>query len=145
MKMARSPKAVLETSLYVSDLERAIAFYQDVLGLQKIDEFPGGRGAAFQVGGGPSVLLLFDAALTLRGGMFPAHGTTGAGHVALRVEADETDAWRKRLKEHGVTIERELVFRDNAPSLYFRDPDNNSIELAVATIWPFETSQVERR
>jgi catechol 2,3-dioxygenase-like lactoylglutathione lyase family enzyme len=145
MKMAPSPKGVLETSLYVSDLARAMAFYQGVLGLQKIDEFPGGRGAAFQVGAGPSVLLLFDAALTLMGGMFPAHGTTGAGHVALRVEPDEMDAWRRRLRQHGVTIEKELTFRNSPPSLYFRDPDNNSIELAVAAIWPFEHSQAERR
>ena len=143
--MALSPKAILETSLYVSDLARAIAFYRDVLGLRKIDDFPGGRGAAFQVGSGPSVLLLFRAEITLHGGTFPPHGTTGAGHVALRVEADEMDDWRKRLREHGVAIERELAFGDSPPSLYFRDPDDNSIELAVAAIWPFETSQTERR
>jgi catechol 2,3-dioxygenase-like lactoylglutathione lyase family enzyme len=142
--MAPSPKAVLESSLYVSDLTRAIAFYQDVLGLRKMDEFPGGRGAAFQVGAGPSVLLLFDAELTLKGGLFPLHGASGPGHVALRVEADEMDSWRKRLQEHGVTIERELTFRNSPPSLYFRDPDNNSIELAVATIWPLENSEAER-
>jgi catechol 2,3-dioxygenase-like lactoylglutathione lyase family enzyme len=138
--MALSPKAILESSLYVSDLPRAIAFYQDVLGLRKMDDFPGGRGAAFQVGSGPSVLLLFRADMTLQGGTFPSHGTTGAGHVAFVVGADEMDAWRTRLREHGVPIERELTFRDSPPSLYFRDPDDNSIELAVATIWPFSST-----
>ncbi|MDE3108773.1 MAG: VOC family protein, partial [Acidobacteriota bacterium] len=34
--MALSPKAVLETSLYVTDLERAVQFYEGVLGLRKI-------------------------------------------------------------------------------------------------------------
>lgn len=138
--MALSPKAILETSLYVSDLAGAIAFYRDVLGLRKMDDFPGGRGAAFQVGTGPSVLLLFRADITLQGGTFPPHGTTGAGHVAFMVGADEMDDWRKRLREHGVAIERELAFGENPPSLYFRDPDDNSIELAVAAIWPFQNS-----
>jgi catechol 2,3-dioxygenase-like lactoylglutathione lyase family enzyme len=32
----------------VSDLGCAIKFYEDVLGLHRIDEFPGGRGAALR-------------------------------------------------------------------------------------------------
>ena len=42
--MLDAPKAILETSLYVTDVERAIAFYQDVLGLRRIDDgyFAGG-------------------------------------------------------------------------------------------------------
>lgn len=138
--MALSPNAVLETSLYVTDLERAVAFYERVLGLRKIDDgyFPGGRGAALQVGTGPSVLLLFCAEVTRRGGELPAHGTTGAGHVAFRVEPKDLDPWRKRLQELGVRIEKEISFGNNPSSIYFRDPDGNSLELAVATIWRFE-------
>jgi catechol 2,3-dioxygenase-like lactoylglutathione lyase family enzyme len=132
-----SPHAVLETSLYVSDLARALAFYENVLGLKKIDVFPANRGAALQVGAGPSVLLLFCAALTRTGGTFPEHGTEGHGHVAFRIEQEELEAWRSRLRQHSVPIERELVFRGNPPSLYFRDPDGNSLELSVAAIWPF--------
>jgi catechol 2,3-dioxygenase-like lactoylglutathione lyase family enzyme len=132
-----SPKAVLETSLYVSDIDRALAFYQDVLGLRKIDEgyFAGGRGAALQVGSGPSVLLLFRADITRRGGELPAHGATGAGHAAFRVEPGELPAWRRRLREKGVAIEKEFAFGDHPPSVYFRDPDGNSLELAVSSIW----------
>jgi catechol 2,3-dioxygenase-like lactoylglutathione lyase family enzyme len=128
---------VLETSLYISDLDRAVKFYRDVLGLRLIADkyFEGGRGAALQVGAGPSVLLLFRADLTLQGGMLLAHGTTGAGHVAFRIEASEIAAWRERLRAHGVTIEQEFAFGDNPPSIYFRDPDGNVLELAVKTIW----------
>jgi catechol 2,3-dioxygenase-like lactoylglutathione lyase family enzyme len=133
--MLRSPHGVLETSLYVSDLDRATAFYQNVLGLRKIDDFPGGRGAALQVGSGPSVLLLFRADITRAGGTFPPHGTSGAGHVAFRVEASEISAWRERLRDHGVAIEKEIAFGTDPPSIYFRDPDGNSLELAVTTIW----------
>jgi catechol 2,3-dioxygenase-like lactoylglutathione lyase family enzyme len=135
--MALSPKAVLETSLYVSDLQRAVLFYERVLGLRKIDDgyFAGGRGAALQVGNGPSVLLLFRADITRLAGELPAHGATGAGHVAFRVEPEELKAWRKRLHEHGVAIEKEFAFGNQPASIYFRDPDGNSLELAVSSIW----------
>jgi len=140
--MPVSPRAILESSLYVTDLDRAVAFYRDVLGLRLINDayFEGGRGAAFQVGSGPSVLLLFRAEVTLLGGILPAHGTTGAGHVAFRVEPAEMDAWRHRLQEHGVAVEKEFAFGENPPSIYFRDPDGNSLELAVPTIWALESS-----
>jgi len=134
---------VLETSLYISDLDRAVKFYREVLGLRLIEDkyFVGGRGAALQVGSGPSVLLLFRAELTLQGGMLLPHGTTGPGHVAFRVEAEEIPAWRERLREHGVAIEQEFAFGDNPPSIYFRDPDGNVLELAVASIWPLERAK----
>jgi catechol 2,3-dioxygenase-like lactoylglutathione lyase family enzyme len=133
---------VLETSLYVTDLGRAIRFYRDVLGLREIPDalFAGGRGAALQVGSGPSVLLLFCAEITRRGGDLPAHGTTGAGHAAFRVESNEMPTWRMRLAERGVAIEKEIAFGANAPSIYFRDPDGNSLELAVESIWALEKS-----
>jgi catechol 2,3-dioxygenase-like lactoylglutathione lyase family enzyme len=140
--MPLSPHAVLETSLYVADLDRAVAFYENVLGLRQITDgyFEGGRGAALQVGSGPSVLLLFRADITRLGGILPAHGTTGAVHVAFRIEPRECDSWRQRLREHGVVIEKEFAFGNQSPSIYFRDPDGNSLELAVASIWPLKHS-----
>jgi catechol 2,3-dioxygenase-like lactoylglutathione lyase family enzyme len=136
-----SLKAILETSLYVSDVERAVAFYQDVLGLRRIDDgyFAGGRGAALHVGSGPSVLLLFRADITRTGGMLPPHGTRGAGHIAFRVEPEELASWREHLQKHDVPIEKEFSFDHNPPSIYFRDPDGNSLELAVASIWSLKT------
>jgi catechol 2,3-dioxygenase-like lactoylglutathione lyase family enzyme len=134
---------VLETSLYISDLDRAVKFYREVLGLRLIGDkyFEGGRGAALQVGNGPSVLLLFRAELTLQGGMLLPHGTTGAGHVAFRIEPEEIPAWRERVRAHGVAIEQEFAFGDNPPSIYFRDPDGNVLELAVETIWALQGPQ----
>ena len=137
-----SPHAILESSLYVTDLDRAVAFYRDVLGLRPINDgyFEGGRGAAFQVGSGSSVLLLFRSEITLLGGILPAHGAIGAGHVAFRIEPAETEIWRQRLRDHGVVIEKEFAFGDNSPSIYFRDPDGNSLELAVSAIWALQAS-----
>ena len=133
---------ILETSLYITDLDRAIAFYQDVLGLRKMDDayFGGGRGAAFQVGSGPSVLLLFRADITRQGGMLLPHGATGAGHAAFRIDASELPAWRERLRARGVPIAQEFSFDGKPPSIYFHDPDGNVLELAVASIWPLKSS-----
>ena len=138
--MAPKLEEVMESSLYVSNLERAVAFYKDVLGLRVSNDeyFADGRGAAFLVG--PTVLLIFQAAVTLKGGMLPAHGTSGAGHVAFRVAPRELAAWRKHLVACGVEIEKEFSFSGQPPSIYFRDPDGNSLEFAVASIWPFEKS-----
>lgn len=135
--MDLSPKAVLETSLYVDDLENAVAFYENVLGLRKIDDgyFAGNRGAALQVGSGASVLLLFRAEITRRGGELPTHGAIGPGHAAFRVEPEELVSWRRKLQEHGVAIEKEFAFGDHPASIYFRDPAGNSLELAVSSIW----------
>ena len=134
-------EAVLETSLYVTDLDRAIAFYEKVLGLRAIPDayFEGGRGAALQVGSGPSVLLLFRAEMTRQSENLPSHGASGPGHVAVRVAPVEIAAWRERLRAHNVAIEREVAFGNNPPSIYFRDPDGNSLELAVSSIWALKS------
>src|SRR5207249_7155368 len=44
--------------------------------------------------------------------------------------------WRRLLGEHGVTIESEVRWERGGTSLYFRDPDNNLIELGTPGIWP---------
>jgi|SRR5580658_9033193 catechol 2,3-dioxygenase-like lactoylglutathione lyase family enzyme len=140
--MPLSLHAVLETSLYVTNLDRAIAFYEKALGLRQITDgyFEGGRGAALPVGPGSSLLLLFRADITRLGGVLRAHGTTGAGHVAFRIEPQECESWRKRLREYGVSIEKESAFGNQSPSIYFRAPDGNSLELAVASIWELRDS-----
>jgi catechol 2,3-dioxygenase-like lactoylglutathione lyase family enzyme len=128
-------ECVMESTLYVTDLERGIAFYRDVLGLRLMSEFDDERGAAFAVG--PTVLLLFRADVSLRPHGLPTHGATGTGHVAFRVRPEEIPAWREHLRARGVVIEQEHSFDGNPPSLYFRDPDGNLLEIAVASIWPW--------
>ena len=65
---------VIETSLYVDDLDRAAKFYEQVLGLAALTSDK--RFRAYDVGG-QSVLLLFRRGATLEtvhmpGGTFPA-------------------------------------------------------------------------
>jgi catechol 2,3-dioxygenase-like lactoylglutathione lyase family enzyme len=127
---------VFESALYVTDVERAVGFYRDMLGLRVLGDVDKDRGAAFAVG--RTVLLVFRAEETLKGDRLPPHGATGTGHVAFLVEPEELDAWRRHLTERGVPIEMEHSFRNNPPSIYFRDPDENLLELAVFEVWPWK-------
>jgi len=125
-------REILETSLYADDLEAAERFYAGVLGLEKITRVPG-RHVFFRCG--DRVLLLFNAARTLEGGMLPPHGATGPGHVAFAVAEGELAEWRARLEAHGVQVETEFAWPGGGHSLYFRDPAGNSLELGTPAIW----------
>jgi catechol 2,3-dioxygenase-like lactoylglutathione lyase family enzyme len=124
---------LVETSAYVDDLDRAERFYRDVLGLAVIDR-EAGRHVFLRVGVS-DVLLLFDAGETLKGLTLPAHGARGPGHFALGIDADALDGWRRRLEDHGVAIEQEMVWPRGGRSLYFRDPAGNSVELITPGLW----------
>ena len=127
------PSRVLETCLYVDDVDAAQAFYGGVLGLE-LDSRVAGRHVFFRCG--DSMFLLFNANQTTRpGGMVPPHGARGAGHVAFAITSDELPAWRERLREHGVDPEAEVTWPGGGISLYFRDPAGNSIELTTPAIW----------
>ena len=124
---------ILETCLYVDDLPAAVGFYRRVLGLELFSEVAG-RHAFFRCGGG--VFLLFDAGVTSRpGGLVPAHGAYGVGHVAFAMEQGEIAAWRERLQRQGVAVEAEVEWPGGGYSLYLRDPSGNSLELATPATW----------
>ena len=126
-------KAVIETAVYVDDLESAEAFYGTVLGLPVIAR-EADRHVFFQVGPA-QVLLAFLPQSTLKPDEFPAHGSTGPGHFALGIETESLDVWRKLLQNHGVTIEKEIAWPRGGKSLYFRDPAGNSVELVTPGVW----------
>ena len=64
-------KAVVETAIYVDDLQAAEAFYGTVLGLRVMGKEPG-RHVFCQVGQA-NVLLAFLADATLKGDHLPPH------------------------------------------------------------------------
>ena len=126
-------QAIIETAIYVDDLQATETFYGTVLGLRVMGKEPG-RHVFFQVGEA-SVLRAFLAETTLKGDQLPPHGATGSGHFALGIEAETVDAWRKLLQGHGVTIEKEVEWPRGGKSLYFRDPARNSVELVTPGLW----------
>src|SRR5262245_47828909 len=110
---------VLETSLYVDDLERAARFYEDVLGLPALTS--DSRFRAYDVGG-RSVLLLFQRGATLEtvvmpGGIIPPHDGHGPLHIALASPAAELPAWEQRLAAHGIVIEGRTHWRRGGDSI----------------------------
>jgi catechol 2,3-dioxygenase-like lactoylglutathione lyase family enzyme len=126
-------KAVVETAIYVDDLQVTEAFYGTILGLSVMSKEPG-RHVFFQVGEA-SVLLAFLAEATLNGDHLPPHGASGPGHFALGIEAEAFDAWRRLLQGHGVRIEKEVGWPRGGKSIYFRDPAGNSVELVTPGVW----------
>jgi len=126
-------KAIIETAIYVADLNVTEAFYRTILGLTMIAKEPGHH-VFFQVGEA-SVLLAFIADTTLKGDHLPPHGAKGPGHFALGIDANDLDAWRQRLKVNGIAIEQTVEWPRGGKSIYFRDPAGNLVELISPGIW----------
>jgi len=129
--------AVLETALYVDDLTRAQAFYEDDLGLRLL--FSNQRMCAFDVGG-KNVLLLFlrggsNEPMPTPGGTIPPHDGQGPLHIGFAVSADDLAAWETRLQERGIAIESRTTWSRGGTSVYFRDPDGHLLELATPGLW----------
>jgi catechol 2,3-dioxygenase-like lactoylglutathione lyase family enzyme len=128
---------VLESALYVDDLDRAVTFFKDVMRLEPMVEAPG-RLVAMNAGGS-TVLLLFKRGSTTEGlksptGWIPPHDGSGPVHMAYAV--DDTAPWEEHLAAHGVEIESRIKWDRGGTSIYFRDPDGHSIELATRGTWP---------
>ncbi|MEV0048329.1 VOC family protein [Nocardia rhamnosiphila] len=118
--------------LYVSDLARSLAFYEQVLGFQRLPgQFPGGAFLRHAGSANDHDLGLFESRSTV----VPAPGSVGLYHVAWEVDTlAELAAARRNLSEaramtgagdHGST-----------KALYGRDPDG--IEFEVCWLVPDE-------
>ena len=116
--------------LNVADVERSLAFYEGVLGL------PAERVEAWRRGElrFPSVRVNEATIVDL------VHAPAESGsrqlnlaHFCLVTDAEDLDAVARELTSQGVTIEvgpaTRSGARGNALSIYFRDPDDNLIEL----------------
>lgn len=112
--------------LKVADLERALAFYRDVLGFQLTQRF--GRQAAFLSAGGYHHhigLNTWESA----GGPPPPPGATGLYHLAILypTRAELADAVR-RLTQAKIPLEG-AADHGVSEAIYLRDPDGNGVEL----------------
>jgi catechol 2,3-dioxygenase-like lactoylglutathione lyase family enzyme len=128
---------VLETSLYVDDLDRAVRFYADVLGLVQL--YRDNRMCAFSVGK-RSVLLLFSRGKSLEtvhlpGGTIPAHDGSGPLHVAFAIPKEDLAFWEERMRQSAIVIEGRTTWPRGGKSIYFRDPDGHLLELATPGLW----------
>ena len=128
---------IIETALYVDELERAGCFYESTLELDPL--FRSETLFAFAVGGS-SVLLVFKRGgsrqtQNLPGGTIPPHDGSGPIHVCFAVDADELPRWEARLAAQGVQIEGRTTWGRGGQSVYFRDPDGHLLELMTPGTW----------
>src|SRR3954464_6398189 len=112
--------------LKVADLDRALAFYRDVLGFDLTQRY--GHQAAFLSAGGYHHHIGLNT-WESSGGSPPPTGTTGLYHLAILypTRAELADALHRLIQariplegasDHGVS-----------EALYLRDPDGNGVEL----------------
>jgi catechol 2,3-dioxygenase len=125
--MAIDPRVDIgHVHLKVSDLDRAIAFYRDVLGFELQHRY--GDQAAFLSAGGYHHHIGLNT-WESKGGSPPPRGTTGLYHVAIRYPDRKTLAQAAQAvidagvpltgaSDHGVS-----------EAIYLHDPDDNGIEL----------------
>jgi lactoylglutathione lyase len=120
-------KGIFETHVEVRDLDRAMAFYESVLGLELGLLQEERRIAFYWVGGrGQGMLGLWEV----------ADEDWHRHHFAFEVSAEHLANAAQMLAEHGVSSRNSRHTGDHpqvhtwmpAAALYFQDPDGNSLE-----------------
>jgi catechol 2,3-dioxygenase-like lactoylglutathione lyase family enzyme len=130
-------EGILESSLYVEDLDRSLSFYQTLFGFETL--FRSERACAMSVAS-RHVFLLFQrggstSPTTLPGGTIPPHDGSGNLHMAFAITEESVESWKAWLIENGVKIESIVRWKLGGRSLYFRDPDHHLIELVAPGTW----------
>ena len=118
--------------LRVTDLERMLRFYGDVLGCaveRRQDEL-----GLVQLRAGRSLLDLVpvDGKLGRAGGAAPGREGRNLDHFCFRVEPFDEAAIRTHLQAHGIEagpVESRYGAQGQGPSLYLTDPEGNVVEL----------------
>ncbi len=125
--MAIDPRVDIgHVHLKVSQLDRAIAFYRDVLGFELMHRY--GDQAAFLAAGGYHHHIGLNTWESL-GGSPPPRGTTGLYHVAIRYPDRQTLAQAvKQVLDVGIPLSG-ASDHGVSEAIYLHDPDQNGIEL----------------
>jgi len=114
--------------LRVGDLDRAISFYQKVLGLQVERELQQPR--LVQLRGGASLIDLVPAPVSPREA--PDKAGRNMDHFCVRVLGFDAAALKAHLRKNGVDpgdVHERYGAEGYGPSIYITDPDGNTVEL----------------
>jgi catechol-2,3-dioxygenase len=109
-----------ELVLEVIDLDRAVDFYSQVLGLPVADRW---EGRAWLKAGDSTRIGLWTPQVGIAEGRGGVHV-----HYALHIPEDAYDGAVARLREHGFEPHEE-DFEENGRAVYVTDPDGNVVEL----------------
>jgi len=130
-------RRILETALDCNDLRVSAEFYRRLFDAMPMLDSE--RLVVFEAGEG-TLLLLFQRGnadpLPTPGGVIPGHNAGGPGHFAFAIDASQLAEWERRLADLEIPIESRVSWERGGTSLYFRDPDGRSVELATPGLWP---------
>jgi lactoylglutathione lyase len=107
----------------VTDQDRAVEFYVDVLGLERRLDAP-----VEQLGGRWIEVAQSGSATTIA--LVPARSQSATGvDTEIRLTTSDAASLREDLRARGVEVD-ELLRWENAPPMFaFRDPDGNGLEI----------------
>lgn len=114
-------------SLRVTDLNRSIAFYRDLVGLELVSRRDGGSMAVLRVG--EALLVLFCSGKYEE---VDGEGRSGTDHVAFCVDAESYDLLLARLQQDDLVVRGPTVNSGafgQGLATYFRDPDGHELEI----------------
>lgn len=119
--------------LRVRDLARSIRFYSDVLGCEVVRQREHLGLVHLRAGASMIDLVSVDGMLGARGGAAAGAEGRNVDHLCLRIEPFDEAALRAHLARFGLAplgpAETNFGAEGDGPSLYFKDPDGNTIEL----------------
>lgn len=119
--------------LNVTDIDRSLNFYTQVLGLEpeRVEQFRRGEVGFPSVRVSPETII--DLFPMKSGEVRAQDGLLNMNHFTMVLHEAEFEPFQKHLAEQGVTIDdgpgRRWGARGNGLSVYFRDPDGNRIEV----------------
>lgn len=113
-------------ALYVSDLGRSQAWYQEILGLAPVHRNVWGGKTAVFLGNQDAMVALFQRP---PGDKYSSKGMPSLNHQAFRLSRKEYEAFKHMLHE------KRIGFSESdhtiSHSIYFQDPDDYWIELTT--------------
>jgi catechol-2,3-dioxygenase len=122
--MARAVRSLGEVALRVNDLGVMRRFYEEVVGLELMREFPGI--AFFRLGAGhgghTTILALFD-----RQAHVGVEQTT-LDHFAFTIDIADYQSEKHRLENAGLHVRTVVFDWVGWRSLFFQDPEGNTVE-----------------
>ncbi|MFN3232312.1 MAG: VOC family protein [Alphaproteobacteria bacterium] len=130
--MTIRPAGLDHVVLRVSDVDRMIAFYVDVVGCS-VDRVQEGLGL-WQLRAGRSLIDLVDVTGTLGqlGGAAPGDAGRNMDHFCLRIDPWDEATIVAHLEAHGVAVSdtgQRYGAEGTGPSIYINDPEGNVVEL----------------
>jgi catechol 2,3-dioxygenase-like lactoylglutathione lyase family enzyme len=107
----------------VADTDRAIDFYVETLGFEKVVDVPMGPGMRWVE------VALPGAVTTIALAPPPEGGQTGGGQTGICIDTSDVDADHAALKAAGVDVDDEVSRYGGPvpPMFWLRDPDGNSL------------------